>query len=228
MRAYLCAQYSPAWWELRAGVPTASEFDRIITGLGKVSQQQDGYIKQLVEETRNPSGNAFTESGKRIGTPAMEAGRLTEPEARAFYCFHVNAAVQEVGFVLSECGRFGCSPDGLVDARLRKNHEYGGPWEATAEGGLELKCPLVTTQQKYLKRPAELPNCYRPQVHGQLLVTGLPWIDFLSYAEGCDPVYVRTVPDDYTALMKVELEKFLIRYHAALVAEGLAQPELVS
>jgi hypothetical protein len=204
----LCPQYSVQWWELRAGVPTASAFDRILTPEGKPSRGQDRYIEELIRDRTNPVAGAF--SNHRIGTPAMEAGRLAEPTARAFYTFHTNNKVQEVGFVLSECGRFGCSPDGLVGMTARGQGHYD------AEGGLELKCPLQKTQMGYLETPDALPKKYRPQVHGQLLCTGLNWVDFLSYADECDPVLVRVSHDEYTDMLKVELDRFLCKLADAI------------
>ena len=144
----------------------------------------------------------------------MEAGRLCEPEARAYYAFSRGVKVQEVGFVLSECGRMGCSPDGLVNARAGSVVYDGAERYAiwTAEGGLELKCPLQKTQEEYLKTPGELPLKYKPQVHGQLIVTGLPWIDFLSYADGCDPLLVHVTPDAYTTQLRTAMDEFLKMY----------------
>lgn len=224
MKVYLVKQYSPDWWALRAGVPTASDFDRIFTGEGKESKQQAGYLTELMNHRINPEGNAFTESGKRIGTPAMEEGRATEPEARDFYAMTRGKSVKEVGFVVSDCRRFGCSPDGLVGTRLvtrgrepsRVDQHKQIQWvECAAEGGLELKCPQPHTQQKYLAKPDQLPNRYRPQVHGQLLVTGAPWWDFLSYVKDDTPLLVRVVPDDYTRALADALERFLQVYQDA-------------
>ena len=45
------AQYSPEWWNVRRGIPTASEFDRILTpATGKPSKSADGYACQLIGE----------------------------------------------------------------------------------------------------------------------------------------------------------------------------------
>lgn len=191
-------QYSPAWWEARCGIPTASSFDRIITPVrGKLSEQCDDYIAELIGDRVCLTPNAFTERG-RMGTPEMEAGRIAEPEARKFYSMIREVDVDQVGFVISACGRFGCSPDGLVGE----------------DGALELKCPLLKTQAGYLLKGG-LPPEYKPQVHGQLIVTGRAWIDFLSYAPGLDPLLVRVEPDEYTAKLRNALEAFWERYQRA-------------
>jgi len=72
---------------------------------------------------------------------AMQDGIDMEPEARACYSFLAGGEVKQVGFCLSDDGRFGCSPDGLVGD----------------DGGLELKCPLPKTHIKYLVE-GELPR----------------------------------------------------------------------
>lgn len=217
MKVYLMPQYTPEWWEARRGRPTASEFDKILTPTGKRSAQAKRYAARLATELVNLSPTAF--SDRRIGTPAMEAGRRSEPDARRFYSLLRGTDVQQVGFVVSACGRFGCSPDGLVglEAADAGQDEQNGlllPWvEAEAAGLLELKCPLLETHAEYrVEGDDYLPGEYKPQVHGQLLVTGLPWVDFLSYAEGLDAHLVRVVPDDYTRLLAEALDEFLALY----------------
>lgn len=211
MRAYLCTQYSDHWWELRAGIPTASSFDRIITGQGKPSLSRPKLLAELVEERRNGARpNAFSSRG-RIGTAAMEAGRSSEPEARLAYAARMNVTVHQVGFVPSPCGLFGCSPDGLVNPKSYASgrDRDGRRWvDCHADGLLELKCPMPATHEKYLAKGV-LPNEYRPQVHGQLVVTGLPWVDFVSHAHGHDPLIVRVTPDDYTEAVRAALLSFV-------------------
>lgn len=204
MKIFKCVQYTPAWWEARRGIVTASAADRILTPTGKVSAQQDGYIAELIADIVDLSPNAFSERG-RIGTAAMEAGRQAEPKARNWYSMVRNVNVQQVGFVLSDCGRFGGSPDGLVGE----------------EGGLELKCPLLKTQAGYLMDGEVLPNDYKPQVHFHLIVTNRPWWDFMSYAEGLPPLLIRVTPDDYTVKLAEALADFLRKYDAALAKLGV-------
>lgn len=198
-------QYTPEWWELRNGFPTASSFDKIITPKqGKSSGSQDAYIDELIGDLADLSPNAFTERG-RMGTPDMERGRQAEPEARRFYDLERGVRVRECGFVTSACGRFGCSPDGLV--------EEGDP---EGPGGLELKCPKLSTQARYLRSGgADLLDDYKCQVHGTLIVTGRPWWDLMSYAPGLEPVVVRVRPDEFTAKLAKELEAFWLKYEYA-------------
>lgn len=210
MKTFMCVQYSPEWWQIRRGVVTASAADRIITPTGKPSAQADGYIAELIADLVELSPNAFSDRG-RMGTPAMEAGRQAEPTARDWYSLTRNVDVQQVGFIRSECGRYGASPDGMID-------------KAEEPGSLELKCPLLKTHAKYLMEGQVLPSEYKPQVHFQLLVTRRKWVDFMSYAEGLPPLLVRVVPDSYTLLMANMLHDFLTRYDAALAKLGVTFP----
>lgn len=195
-------QYSPEWWELRNGFPTASAMGKILTPKTlKPSSSQDGYIDELIGDLADLRPNAFTERG-RMGTPDMEAGREAEPEARRWYQI-ANPDVRECGFVVSACGRFGYSPDGVV----------GGE---EGDGLLELKCPKLSTQARYLRSGGQdLLDEYRCQVHGALVVTGRAWIDLVSYAPGLEPVVIRVEPDDFTARLAKELEAFWLKYEYA-------------
>lgn len=205
----LIKQYSAAWWQLRAGVPTASQFNRIFTAVtAKPSSQQDDYIAELIADKICQTPAFFSDRGTgRPTTPEMQYGIDTEAEARAFYEMEVGRNVEEVGFILTDDSRFGCSPDGLVDP----------------DGGLELKCPLLKTQVAYLMK-RELPPEYKAQVHGALIVTGRAWWDFCSYAIGASPLLIRVEPDEYTEKLREALDAFYKRYQAAIERVAEWQP----
>ena len=44
-------QGSAEWVKARLGIPTASQFSRIITSTGKLSGQADGYMHELLAES---------------------------------------------------------------------------------------------------------------------------------------------------------------------------------
>lgn len=194
---FTCAQYSPEWWELRRGVPTASAFDRILTAAQmKPSAQQDDYIAELIAEKAQfvvPYMPAEMDGG--YVNSEMEEGIRREPEARSWYAMERGVDLQQVGFVLSACGRFGCSPDALVGD----------------EGGLELKNPSPKVHLRYLLK-GTLPNEYKCQVHGSMIVARRLWWDFLSYCPGFAPLLIRVKRDDFTAALHEELERFHAKY----------------
>lgn len=191
MIIYECEQYSQEYWDLRRGVPTASELDNIITTTGKPSAQAEGYACRLVGDIYDAF---YGQTSDYLSSP-MREGHFSEPEARAFYEFHRDRDVRQVGFCTTDDGRFGCSPDALADP----------------DGVVELKCPQSATQIQYVVDNC-LPPKYRAQAHGHLIVTGREWCDFMSYRAGFPRVLVRVVPDDFTKRLRDELEKFWVLY----------------
>jgi hypothetical protein len=197
MKIIPCTQYTPEWWEARRGVPTCSNFDRILTPkTHKLSDSADKYIYELIADRKCQTPNFFSEH--RPQTPEMEYGSRTEEEARDFYAMDRGVEVEQVGFYLSDDERFGGSPDGVI---------------AGAKGGLELKCPKRSTQVEYLHKD-KMPDEYKCQVHGHLIVSGFDWWDFMSYAPGLAPFVIRVVPDAFTRELKIALEMFHEKYVA--------------
>lgn len=199
-----CTQYSPEWWEARRGVPTASAFNRIVTPkTGEYSAQAQKYIHELIGDMADQRPSAFKDGG-RMGTPEMLWGRESEPAARKWLALERGYEIREVGFVRSTCGRWGCSPDGLV-------------WDGLdIVGACEIKCPLPKTHVGYLDAGV-LPPAYKPQVHGQLIVTGLPWVDFMSYCVSLPPFLVRVTPNRFTEKLRDCLERFWLEFQGTLV-----------
>ena len=177
-------QNSPEWQEIKLGVPSSSNFDKIVTVDGKPSKQKEKYMFKLAGE--KVSG-MITESYQNF---AMQRGIEMEEEARQLYQLLNSVEIETVGFCLAE--GYGCSPDGLVGQ----------------EGCIEIKCPLPATHVGYLL-DNKLPTDYFQQVQGQLLVTGRKWVDFMSYAPGIKPLIIRVERDDkFLTTLKAELGLF--------------------
>lgn len=188
MQVFDFPQYSPQWWAIRRGVPTGSNADRVIMPKkAQLSSQAEGYACDLIAEKYD----AYYGQQDEYVTAAMKNGTIMEPESRRFYEFTRDCEVQQVGFVLTDDGRFGCSPDSLVGD----------------DGGLELKNPKTSTHVRYLNNGG-LPDEYRPQCHWFLVVTGRAWIDFMSYSPGLPHLLVRVEPDDYTEKLRGCMEQF--------------------
>lgn len=189
-------QRSEQWFRARAGRPTASQFERLITPTGKDSSQWDDYALELCAQCIRPDeitweGNFHTDRGTEL-----------EPEARALFSELMGLDVSEVGFVTRDDEVIGCSPDGLVS-------NADGDYVA----GLELKCPLSKYHARYLI-DGELPAKYRPQVHGSMAVTGLRHWYFMSYCPGLAPFITRVEWDAYTDKVADVLDRFLVYYAA--------------
>jgi len=181
-----CDQYSDEWWSLRRGLPTASQFSRIITPRGALSKSMFKYAAELRVES---SSTGDSERGYQ--SAAMKHGAETEGEARKYYESDAGVEVIQVGLCVADDGSYGGSPDGLVGD----------------DGCLEIKCPLRKTHADYLRSGA-LPAQYRPQVHGHLLVTGRAWCDFLSYCPDLPALIVRVRRDSYTEKLGSALRVF--------------------
>ncbi len=187
-------QGSDFWFDLRKGVPTASNFSKILTPKsGKLSAQADGYINELVGQTLS----LIPQDGiENYTNRAMEWGRRAEEEARRYLSLHLNEDITNGGFCLTDDRRFGSSPDGLIGQ----------------DGVIEIKCPQPETQVAYLLKDDELPPEYRWQVQGHLLVTGRAYCLFVSYCPGLAPLVVRVEPSDDTKRLAEALEEFHAKY----------------
>lgn len=183
------AQGSPEWIQARLGIPTASQFDRILTAKTlKVSAQSVGYHYELLAEyfLGQPVSDA--------GSGYMDRGLEMEREARTWYELASDVDVQPVGLCLTEDRRIGASPDGLVGS----------------EGLVEIKCPSAAVHIGYLLNQDRLVEKYQHQVQGGLWVTGRQWIDLVSYHPSLPPVLVRVAIDaDYQQALSVALAVFV-------------------
>uniref|UniRef100_A0A6H1ZFG2 Putative exonuclease n=1 Tax=viral metagenome TaxID=1070528 RepID=A0A6H1ZFG2_9ZZZZ len=178
-------QRSPEWYQAKAGLPSASDFDKILTLKGEPSKSRQKYLYQLAGEKIIGVKEATYQSF------AMQRGVELEAEARNYYELLYDS-VQEVGLCLADNKLYGCSPDGLVGE----------------DGGLEVKCPSLAVHIEYLLKGG-LPSDYFQQVQGSLFVTGRKWWDFMSYYPNCQAHIIRVTPDkEFHRALAVELQLF--------------------
>lgn len=183
-------QCSPEWFTLRAGRPSASCFDQILTPKTmKPSSQAEKYLYTLAGE-RLTGCKAET-----FKSQWMERGTELEDEARALFQLVQGVEVKQVGMIYPDEKRlYSCSPDGVLDGT-----------------GLELKCPAMHTHIGYLLS-GSLPTDYICQVQGAMLITGFMYYWFMSYYPGLPPLIVRVERDDaFCARLKIELLSFCER-----------------
>lgn len=165
-------QGTPEWLRLRLGIPTASQFTRLVTPkTRKLSGSIDGYVNELLAEW------FIGEPVVEIDSPWMSRGRELESEARAWYSMDIGADVRQVGFVTDDEATAGCSPDGLVgDA-----------------GGVEIKCPSAGVHVGYMLGGD---HKYELQMQGCMWLTDRQWWDFVSYNPSLPPYRVRYERDN--------------------------------
>lgn len=194
-------QGSVEWLAIRKGRPTASRFSDIVTATGKPSASAGPYIRELIAECFCPDfptwgGNAATDRGVEL-----------EPAAREAFGLHTGLAIEQVGFVISDDNTCGCSPDSLVVSTLGTTHS----------AGVEIKCPAPKTHVGYVL-DGVLPDVYRAQVHGSMIVTGFNIWHFYSHFPGLKPLHVVVQRDDYTELLAKALTAFVARYKEEMAA----------
>lgn len=191
-----CEQGTEEWHRVRAGLPTASNFSKVMAKAGpkggtshKEYVMRAKYMRQLAGEiiTGTPedswAGNSHTERGKE-----------REDEARSKYAFIHDVDPVRVGFVRN--GNCGCSPDSFV-----------------GDGGLEIKDAIASVQIERLQSGV-LPSEYKWQVIGSLLVCDdKAYWDFVSHCRGLPLFEVRVYRDAVQAELK-ELREGIDRFVA--------------
>lgn len=165
-------QGSPEWDALRVGIPTVSQFGRIIQPVRmQYSTGARSLIAELIAERRLGHAVESASSGW------MMRGSDLENEAINWYQFEREVDVERVGFITNDAGDEGGSPDGLVGE----------------DGGLEVKCLAAKHHMECLlglDTPAP-----RTQVQGYLRLTDRKWWDVLGYNPHLPPVLIRVHRD---------------------------------
>lgn len=189
---YDIAQQSPEWFCKRAGKPSASKFDTLLTGKKLEPANNDTmrtYMKSLIAEL------VMQRPVERIGsTYWIERGTELEPAARKEYEFLKGVSVQPSGFWMNEREQYGASPDGLVGE----------------DGLVEFKTGTPETIIGYALEPSSLPQKHYAQLQGQLLCTGRDWVDIMAYDPEIKPVVQRVHRDyEYILALIIALDAFL-------------------
>lgn len=209
-------QGSDAWYAIRRGRPTGSQFSRIITpAQGKFSAQAEAYAIELVAESFCPEWIDFA------GNKHTDRGTEMEPLARKAFEEDTGLKVEQVGFIIRDAtnplypdGLAGCSPDGLIR----------GP-DGEYIAGLELKAPSPKVHAGYVW-DGKLPDVYKAQVHGGMAVTGLSTWHFYSWYPGLKPLHVIVHRDEFTEKLAAALDEFVILY-ARIRAEAIPKLQVV-
>jgi putative phage-type endonuclease len=180
-------QLSDEWFAARCGIPSASNFDKIITSTGKKSTQADAYMNTLLAEYITGEKASFKQSDW------MLRGTELEPEAREVYEFLYDVTVDQTGLVYQDERKMvSCSPDGLLDSK-----------------GLEIKCPAPGTHVGYILS-GKLPTTYIQQVQGSMWVCGLDAWDFMSYHPDIKPFILTVERDDkFSKALDVIMGEFI-------------------
>ena len=113
-----------------------------------------------------------------------------EKEALAWLQVETGFAIEPVGFIESDDGLFGASPDGLIN---------GYP--------AEIKCPKPSTHIQWLLEGG-LPKDHIAQVHMQMAISEKDKCYFMSYTPDCRPLIIEAVWNDYTESLVHQMDKY--------------------
>lgn len=186
MNIFTCEQGSPEWFEVRRGIPTASEFSTVLAKgrNGEESKTRKTYMLKLAGEilTHEPM-ESFTNAH-------MERGKIMEDEARDCYCFMQDCEADRIGFIRN--GDKGCSPDSLIGDK----------------GALEIKTKLPHLQIETILK-GEFPPEHKAQCQGVLWVGEREWIDIAVYWPKL-PLFVKRAYRDeaYIKTLSAAIDKF--------------------
>lgn len=168
-----------AWRMARLGKITGSRFSLVKrTTKGEWGETAQSYLFELVSEwlTGQPADS--------FSTKATDWGIEHEPEALELYAKLTGVELQPGRFFQAQgLTLVGSTPDGLIGE----------------DGIVEAKCPWTPKNHLRTVVRKEVPDEYRDQVTGHLLVTGRKWCDFISY----DP----RIPNDKLKMAIVRVER---------------------
>lgn len=167
---------------MHVGLPTAGGLDNLLTPefeLRKGETPKTYVYRKVAEAWR---GKPLIDLGG--SSFAMEQGMILESEAIPFWELTTGRKITRVGFITTDDGRFGCSPDGII-----------GRVDREPPCGIEIKCPAPHTHVKYLA-DGVIPKEYRAQVFGGMFATGFQKWVFLSYCRGFPPLILEAQKDE--------------------------------
>lgn len=181
-------QGTAQWYALRRGIVTASSAHKIITpAKGELSKQSRQFAyRLLVERLLNTTTETLS------GQEWMTRGKELEPKAVTQFEITTDQATEPAGFVTTDDGTLGASPDRFLSGR---------------SAGLEIKAPSPVVHIGYL---LDGPGAdYRPQCQMQLLVCEFERVEFYSYSDRMPPRHIVTHRDEpYLAAMRSALAQF--------------------
>ena len=182
-----CEQQSPEWWAAKMGVPSASDFRKVLAG-GE-GKTRDDYMKMLMGEI------VYGYRRAEFRNADMDRGNMMEPYLRNQYAMMSDVDPLQVGFVKRKLkvGCAGYSPDSFVGT----------------DGLLEIK----TTKPEILHdimKAGRIPPEHIPQCQGGMWLTDRAWVDVVI---GLEPtpgyvgskLFIRRMRRDEAIIKRIEI-----------------------
>lgn len=200
MKPFYCDQLSSTWFQLHAGIVTASHLAQVMdyTKAGKPGASRGTYLRTKLAELL--TGIAVQDN---YVSYEMRQGLDREPLGIAAYERQEGVMVERIGFALHDSiPRLGCSPDGLVGE----------------DGALELKCPKAGTHLDWILAGV-IPEQHLPQIDGEMLVTGRAWCDFATFCpEVPKPLQLMVIRRERNAIAEANIERHVRQFNGELDA----------
>ena len=180
-------QNTDAWFDAKAGVPSSSHYDEIVTTKGEPSKSAEAYMHKLAGEHIV----GIDQDGYMSWD--MKRGLEMQPKAERFFEYTHDVKLEHPAMCyLDERKDRLCSPDGLMP-----------------EIGLEIKCPKMHTHVGYLMAGV-LPYKYFQQVHGSMYITGYSHWWFMSFYPDLPPFEIKVRRNEkFISALAKELDKFI-------------------
>ena len=191
-------QRSAEWYKLRAGIPTASNFDKILTPKTLKPAKSNYHFSLAVEQI------VGGEVDRWLGNIHTDHGVEAEQEAVEAYEAITGRKLEHIGFVTDDKGRAGCSPDAVVVGEKR---------------GVEFKAyqgaKTVETFCNYIE--TGIPALERLQIQGSLLITEFEAWDFVLFHPELEPKIITLEPClDIHKKLNVEIDNVIKRRDEAV------------
>lgn len=161
------AQGSPEWLAARKGCITGSRFKDAREKLAKGGPSK-AQLQYAMDTARERVGGTVP---PKFANAAMRTGTEQEPHARMHYEAITGNLVQEVGFITTDDGLFGLSPDGLIGD----------------DGVLEVKTMVSSDTLFTAVADGDL-SAYIDQCNGYLWMLGRQWVDLVLWAPDLESI----------------------------------------
>lgn len=209
MKIHTIEQRTPEWLALRASCfVTASEAAAFFykTDARSESARLNYIARKLAEPIYSDEGLAGFEFLQKMREKEekqfeynipVQRGNALESMARDWLAAHTKQDVREVGFVTTDDGVIGASPDGVVGD--------------TISHGCEIKSPIPETHIKWLLE-GSLPDEHKHQVHCSMIACDVDRWDFLSFCPGLPPLLLTERRSKFTADLEAGIRSTHLKY----------------
>lgn len=196
MKIHDVQQNTPEWSGLRAGMPTGSEADRLVTPTGKATSNLDAFAIELANELflgRSTSAGGFR------GNRHTQRGHEREPIAALSYEALMDVETQIVGFITDDDVTYGVSPDRLVgDNGLVEIKNLDDQAHTAA---------LVYYKETRKPMPDRMAQCQM-----QLYTTGRDWVDLFYSHDKLPEFRIRILPiKTYFEMLECQIQEVIER-----------------